>query len=116
MPVCVTAIQLRSLLSGSVLGASASANDNDPPADTEPASDGPAEPIDAAASPAPSASDEPPAKPPSQPAPDVITPAANDNDAAVSNPANDNAPHRQLRQSSPLSPLTPMMGARRAYN
>ena len=34
VPVCVTGIQLRSLLSGSVLGASA-ANDNDPSASTD---------------------------------------------------------------------------------
>jgi len=60
VPVCVTGTQLRSLLSGSVLGASA-ANDNDPPADAEPPAEEPAVSVDATASSTPPpANDNPP--------------------------------------------------------
>ena len=80
VPVCVTGMQLRSLLSGTVLGASA-ANDNDPPADAEPVADEPANAIGATASSTP--------------------PVAADTEA--SSPANDNEASPPLPATEPSS-------------
>ena len=82
VPVCVTGIQLRSLLSGSVLGASA-ANDNDPPAGAEPAAVEPTDAID------PTASSTPPL-------------AA---DAETSSPANDNDPPPEAEPDEPANAI-----------
>ena len=81
VPVCVTGMQLRSLLSGSVLGASASSNDNDPPANAQPAAVEPTDAID------PTASSTPPL-------------AA---DAKTSSPANDNEASPPLPATEPSS-------------
>jgi hypothetical protein len=80
VPVCVTGIQLRSLLSGSVLGASA-ANDNDPPTEAEPPAEEPADAINATASSTP--------------------PVAAD--AETSSPANDNEASTTLPATEPSS-------------
>jgi hypothetical protein len=73
VPVCVTGNQLRSLLSGSVFGASP-ANYNDPPADAEPVADESANAIEATASSTP--------------------PVAADEE--TSSPANDNPPPAEV--------------------